>query len=45
MDIKVSFVGLLRIMRLIKVITEMKKTADKKRAKKELIKKQKKQSS
>ena len=38
-DIKVSFVGLLRILRLIKVITEMKKTADKNRAKKEHIKK------
>ena len=42
-NIKVSFVGLLRILRLIKVITEMKKTADKSRAKKEHIKKQKKQ--
>ena len=38
-NIKVSFVGLLRILRLIKVITEMKKTADKNRAKKEHIKK------
>ena len=30
-DVDVSFVGLLRILRLIKVIVEMKKQADKKR--------------
>jgi hypothetical protein len=43
-DVDVSFVGLLRILRLIKVITEMKKQADKKREEKELIKQQKSQS-
>lgn len=42
MDVKVRFVGLLRILRLIKVITEMKKQSDEKKAKKEAIKKQKK---
>jgi hypothetical protein len=30
-DVDVSFVGLLRILRLIKVMTEMKKQADKKK--------------
>ena len=37
-NVNVSFVGLLRILRLIKVITEMKKQADNKRMKKEFIK-------
>jgi len=37
-DVDVSFVGLLRILRLIKVMTEMKKQADKKKEEKELIK-------
>jgi len=37
-DVDVSFVGLLRILRLIKVITEMKKQADKKKEEKEFIK-------
>jgi len=45
LDVKVKFVGLLRILRLIKVITEMKRQSDEKKAKKEAIKKQKKQSS
>ena len=45
LDVKVKFVGLLRILRLIKVITEMKRVADAKKAKQEAIKKQKKQSS
>lgn len=45
LDVKVKFVGLLRILRLIKVITEMKKQSDEKKAKKEAIKKQKKSSS
>jgi hypothetical protein len=43
-NVDVSFVGLLRILRLIKVITEMKKQADNKRSKKEFIKQQKSQS-
>ena len=33
-DVDVSFVGLLRILRLIKVMTEMKKQADKKKEEK-----------
>ena len=41
----VKFVSLLRILRLIKVITEMKKVADANKARQELIKQQKKQSS
>jgi hypothetical protein len=45
LDVKVKFVGLLRILRLIKVITEMKRQSDEKKAKKEAIKKQKKASS
>ena len=45
LDVKVKFVGLLRILRLIKVITEMKKQSDDIKAKKEAIKKQKKSSS
>jgi len=45
LDLKVKFVGLLRILRLIKVITEMKRQSDERKAKKEAIKKQKKQSS
>jgi len=44
-DIQVKFVGLLRILRLIKVITEMKRQSDESKAKKEAIKNQKKQSS
>jgi len=40
-----SFVGLLRILRLIKVMTEMKRVADAKKAKSEAIKLQKKQGS
>ena len=34
-----KFVGLLRILRLIKVMTEMKRVADNKKAKQEAIKK------
>lgn len=41
-DITFKFIGLLRILRLIKVMTEMKKIADQAREKKELIKKKKK---
>lgn len=44
-DVQVKFVGLLRILRLIKVITEMKRQSDEIKAKKEAIKNQKKQSS
>jgi hypothetical protein len=33
MNLKVNFVGILRVMRLIKVITEMKRVADIKKAK------------
>jgi len=40
-----KFVGLLRILRLIKVMTEMKRVADAKKAKSEAIKLQKKQGS
>ena len=42
MDINVTFVGLLRILRLIKVMNNMKRVADEKKAKQEAIKKQKK---
>ena len=42
MDLDVKFVGLLRILRLIKVISELKRQSDARKAKKELIKKQKK---
>lgn len=38
MDIQVKFVGLLRILRLIKVITEMKRQSDEIKAKREAIK-------
>lgn len=44
-NVQVKFVGLLRILRLIKVITEMKRQSDEIKAKKEAIKNQKKQSS
>lgn len=43
-NIQAKFVGLLRILRLIKVITEMKKQSDEAKARKEAIKAQKKQS-
>jgi hypothetical protein len=39
LNLKVNFVGILRVMRLIKVITEMKRVADIKKAKQEAIKK------
>ena len=42
---KVQFVMLLRILRLIKFMTEMKKIADARKAKQEEVKKKKKQSS
>lgn len=45
LNLKVKFMALLRILRLIKVMTEMKKVADANKAKQEAIKKQKKQSS
>ena len=44
-DSDVQFLGLLRILRLIKVMTEMKRVADAKKAKQEAIKLQKKQGS
>jgi len=45
LDLKFSFLGLLRVLRLIKVITAMKKAVDETRDRQEAIKKQKKQSS
>ena len=42
MQLDVKFVGLLRILRLIKVISELKRQSDERKAKKEAIKKQKK---
>mmetsp|Transcript_39713 Transcript_39713/g.60860 ORF Transcript_39713/g.60860 Transcript_39713/m.60860 type:complete len:189 (+) Transcript_39713:1157-1723(+) len=45
LDLKVKFISLLRILRLIKVITEMKRVADANKIKQENIKQQKKQSS
>jgi len=42
LNLKVKFMALLRILRLIKVMTEMKKVADANKAKQEAIKKQKK---
>lgn len=39
LELKVKFISLLRILRLIKVMTEMKRVADAKKAKQEAIKK------
>jgi len=44
-DLKVKVLGLLRVLRLIKVIVGMKKVVDEKRARQNQIKEQKKQSS
>ena len=45
MDLKVKAVGILRVLRLIKVIINLKRVADEKREQKEFIKEQKKQGS
>lgn len=45
MNLKAKILGILRVLRLIKVITQMKKVADKKKADQEKIKKEKRQGS
>jgi len=45
LDLKVKVVGILRVLRLIKVIINLKRVADEKREQKEFIKEQKKQGS
>jgi len=45
MDLQVKILGLLRVLRLIKVIVGMKKVVDEKRARQNEIKQQKKESS
>ena len=44
LDLRIAIVGLLRVMRLIKVISGMKRVVDDRRAREEAIKQQKKQS-
>jgi hypothetical protein len=45
LDLKVKVVGILRVLRLIKVIINLKRVADEKREQKEFIKEQKRQGS
>ena len=44
LELRIAIVGLLRVMRLIKVVSGMKRVVDDKRAREEAIKQQKKQS-
>mmetsp|Transcript_7813 Transcript_7813/g.7282 ORF Transcript_7813/g.7282 Transcript_7813/m.7282 type:complete len:89 (+) Transcript_7813:645-911(+) len=44
-NLKATFLGILRVLRLIKVIIEMKKVADQKKLMQEMIKEQKRQGS
>lgn len=45
LDLKAKVLGILRVLRLIKVIIEMKKVADAKKEQQEMIKEQKRQGS